>query len=171
MNLNIDVPLKFHIHTNYFQDNLGKFMCLNCNEEVILSLYKASISNPVCPYCSGELDLMVYCDDNEQIEELGCLGIYHHEDLKVYISGKITGNPNYKEEFAKAEKWLKSIGCIVMNPSVLSEGFTHDEYMQICYSMIDVCNAMYFLKNWEQSVGAKMENEYAEQSNKIKLFE
>ena len=34
---------------------------------------------------------------------------------KIYISGKITDNPNYKEEFQQAEDLLISLGYEVFN--------------------------------------------------------
>lgn len=91
--------------------------------------------------------------------------------MKVYVAGKITGLRNYKALFKEAEKHLILNGHRVMNPSVLPNGFEHDEYMRICYSMIDVCDAIYFLKNWKDSKGALMEADYGAKTNKIFLFE
>lgn len=91
--------------------------------------------------------------------------------MKVYIAGKITGLDNYKEHFNKAQHILESQGHIVMNPSILPPGFEHDEYMEICYSMIDVCEMVHFLKNWTDSKGAMMEHEYALQNEKLLSFE
>ena len=91
--------------------------------------------------------------------------------MKIYIAGKITGLENYKETFQKAHDWLTSEGHIVMNPSIMPPGFEHHEYMKICYSMIDACEGVYFLKNWTESVGAKLEHEYAVKNNKKLVFE
>lgn len=91
--------------------------------------------------------------------------------MKVYIAGKITGLKGYKKLFANAEKQLKRNGHKIMNPSILPKGFEHEEYMKICYSMIDVCDAVYFLKNWTDSKGAIMEMQYAQVKNKTTLFE
>ena len=33
--------------------------------------------------------------------------------------------------------------------------------MSLCYPMIDMCDAIYFLDGWEESEGAKIEFEYA----------
>ena len=44
--------------------------------------------------------------------------------MKVYIAGKITGNPDYYEQFAEAEKLLTEQGHAVINP-VKSNGFTY----------------------------------------------
>lgn len=81
--------------------------------------------------------------------------------MKIYIAGKITGYPGYKAKFAEAETRLTAQGHSVMNPSVLPEGFEQHEYLQICYSMIDVCEGIFMLGNWQDSNGAKMEHEYA----------
>jgi hypothetical protein len=87
--------------------------------------------------------------------------------MKVYIAGKITGLNDYKELFLHAEQELKSKGYNVMNPAVLPDGFTHEEYMKICFCMIDVCDSVYFLDNWCQSKGAVMEYNYAIENNKF----
>jgi hypothetical protein len=93
------------------------------------------------------------------------------EQVKVYIAGKITGNPDYKQQFAEAEKKLREKGHTTMNPAVLPDGFEHQEYMKICFSMIDVCDAVFFLDNWRDSIGANMEIEYAFAQNKGIMFE
>lgn len=86
--------------------------------------------------------------------------------MKIYVAGKITGLENYKELFSKVAEQLESEGHSVMNPAVLPSGFTQDNYMAICYTMIDVCEAVYFLENWVDSKEAKMEFEYAVLTNK-----
>ena len=53
-----------------------------------------------------------------------------------------------------------------MNPTVLEDGFGYDDYMHVCFSMVDVCNTVYFLSNWKDSKGAKLEHEYAIKNNK-----
>jgi len=74
------------------------------------------------------------------------------------------------EQFAKAEQVLREQGHIPMNPSVLSQGFEQGEYMKICYSMIDVCEGVYFLNNWWKSKGAKLEYDYAIQERKAMMI-
>lgn len=91
--------------------------------------------------------------------------------MKIYIAGKITGLENFKSAFDKAEEKLKLEGNVVLNPSILPGGFEWDEYMHICFSMIDVCDAIYMLSNWEDSCGAREENIYAKAKGKIILFE
>lgn len=40
--------------------------------------------------------------------------------LRVYVAGKITGDANYREKFAKAEQALTAMGHCVLNPAHLS---------------------------------------------------
>jgi len=91
--------------------------------------------------------------------------------MKIYIAGKITGLDNYKEEFEKAERMLKESGHSVMNPAVLPDGFEYEEYMQICFAMIDVCDTMYLLSNWEDSSGAKREHIRAFDNEKLLWYQ
>lgn len=91
--------------------------------------------------------------------------------MKVYIAGKMTGSDNYKEKFNVAAEHLTRLGHTVMNPAVLPPGFEHEEYMHICYAMIDVCDGVYFLNNWKDSKGARMEYRYAELSKRHIMFQ
>ena len=86
--------------------------------------------------------------------------------MKIYLAGKITDNSNYKQQFNEAAQALQKDGHIVLNPAILPLGFAHNEYLHICYAMIDVCDAVFFLSNWKQSTGAKIEHSYAENINK-----
>ena len=79
--------------------------------------------------------------------------------MKIYIAGKITGNENYREEFAKVQAELEKDGHIVLNPAVLPEGLTKGEYMRLCFSMIDIADEVRFLPGW-QDEGAKVEYAY-----------
>ena len=91
--------------------------------------------------------------------------------MKVYVAGPITNTPDYKQYFAAAEKRLRDAGHVTMNPAVLGYGFTHSEYMHVCFAMIDVCDAVYMLDGWQDSKGACMEYEYALKAGKIIMFE
>lgn len=87
--------------------------------------------------------------------------------MKVYIAGQITNNPNYIEIFARAEEALVKKGHKVMNPAKLPQGFTQAEYMRICFSMIEACEAVLFLSNWVLSEGAAIEMAYATKVEKL----
>lgn len=89
--------------------------------------------------------------------------------MKIYIAGPITGHLNYKEKFAVKEKELREMGHIVLNPSFLPDGLK--DYMPICYAMMDQADLAYFLKGWEDSVGANLENEYCIENGIRTVFE
>lgn len=91
--------------------------------------------------------------------------------MKIYIAGKITNHPDFIRDFGEAEKQLKEQGHMVMNPSILPEGFAQNEYMHICYSMIDTCEAVYMLSNWTTSKGARLELQYAMEKGKRIIFQ
>ncbi len=81
--------------------------------------------------------------------------------MKVYLSGKITGDSNYKEKFNQMEKELKSYGYVVFNPSVLPDGFEYEDYMDLDLLILSRCDAIFLLRDWKNSPGAKREYEEA----------
>lgn len=87
--------------------------------------------------------------------------------MTVFISGPITKNENYKSEFSYAEKILKELGHIVINPSFLPLGLDHHQYMHMCFAMIDICDIVVLIKGWENSQGSNMEFSYALNGKKI----
>lgn len=91
--------------------------------------------------------------------------------MKVYISGKITDDPEYKEHFDEVYAALRRNGYTVLNPTVLPAGLEYEEYMYIGFAMIDVCDAVCFLDNWSSSPGAIREYHYAVAKRKLKGFE
>lgn len=91
--------------------------------------------------------------------------------MKVYISSAITDNPTYKEEFKAAEEKLIAAGHVVMNPVILPPGVTWAEYMHVCIPMLEVCDAIYLLKKWKGSQGAKEEKKKAERLSKLVMYE
>lgn len=84
----------------------------------------------------------------------------------VYISGKISYNPNYMKDFYEAEILLLEKGHEVINPAKLStimpESSTWSDYMDICKILLKKSNAIALLPNWESSRGAKLEKLLAE---------
>ena len=80
--------------------------------------------------------------------------------MKVYLAGKITGDPNYREKFAAAERMLEEEGHIVINPAVLPEGLSKADYMRICMAMIDSAEVAVFLPDFYCSQGARIEHSY-----------
>lgn len=56
--------------------------------------------------------------------------------MKIYISGKITGDRRYKAKFREVEKKLAAAGHIVLNPATAPEGLRPVDYMRLCFAMI-----------------------------------
>lgn len=90
----------------------------------------------------------------------------------IYIAGAITGNSNYLADFRIAENHLKETGFEkILNPTVLPDNLEHEQYMAICFAMIDVSDTVYFLRNWRDSDGATREYYYAMSQKKKIIFE
>lgn len=81
---------------------------------------------------------------------------------KIYISGPITGNPNYKEQFAAISRKLEADGHIVVDPSVETEGLSPRDYMRISLARLEAADEILLLPGLENSKGAKIEKLYAE---------
>ena len=85
--------------------------------------------------------------------------------MKIYISGAITGTDDYMERFARAEKELTAKGYSVVNPAKvnaqLPEDTSYEEYMKMCFCMLDICEAIFMLKGWSKSCGSNREYWYA----------
>ena len=80
--------------------------------------------------------------------------------MKIYLAGKISGNPNYKAEFERHAITYEAEGHIVLNPAELPEGMKPEDYMRICFAMIDVADKVCFLPGWYRSAGARLEYDY-----------
>ena len=79
--------------------------------------------------------------------------------MKVYISGAITGVPNYRELFKIEEVKLRYAGHEVINPCDLPH--EHDQsykkFMKEDLKALLECDAIYMLHGWEGSKGAILE--------------
>ena len=83
--------------------------------------------------------------------------------MKIYISGAITNNQNYKEDFERAEDYLQREypSADIINPalvnSCLPKSTTHEEYMRMSFCMLDMADSIYMLKGWSKSCGSNRE--------------
>ena len=95
--------------------------------------------------------------------------------MKIYIAGKISGlnRDDVIKKFEAAQKSLVAKGHQVFIPSVLPayEEVSHEDYLHICYAMIDMCDAVYMLSDWQQSEGARLEYKYTIDNNKQIIFQ
>jgi len=88
----------------------------------------------------------------------------------IYLAGKITGDPVYREKFNKYKDIFEALGYIVLNPAILPDGFEYEDYMTICFAMIDVCKAIAFLPDYKDSPGALREEAKAIKENKVRIY-
>ena len=101
---------------------------------------------------------------------------------KIFISGKITGEPIVEcvEKFHDA--WLMVLdewngfyhSDSAVNPLELEGihfGISHVEAMKICFEALKECTHIYMLKDWKQSKGAKMEHDFAKQNGLTIIYE
>lgn len=68
--------------------------------------------------------------------------------MKVYLAGKITGDPGYRAKFRAARERVEWMGHIALDPSVLPEGMETADYMRICTAMLDSADAIGLLRDW-----------------------
>ena len=88
----------------------------------------------------------------------------------MYIAGRITGDPGYREKFEAAKRFYEDMGHIVLNPAELPEGMRPEDYMRICFAMIDSADKVCFLLDWKRSKGAKLEMAWCEYVGKPYVF-
>ena len=86
--------------------------------------------------------------------------------MKVYIAGKITGEPNYKQKFEAAAQRVQEGGDIPLNPAWQPAGMSNADYMRICFAMIDSADIVWFLDDYTDSQGAQLEHAYCQYISK-----
>lgn len=95
--------------------------------------------------------------------------------MRVYISGPITGHEeNAETRFCNAAIDIeKKFGreTEIINPLLVGGAaaetakLTHSEFMKISFTLMDLCDAVYFMDGWEKSAGCHQEWIYAQNRN------
>ncbi|EOJ0049796.1 TPA: DUF4406 domain-containing protein [Enterobacter hormaechei] len=92
--------------------------------------------------------------------------------MKIYIAGPMSGLPDFnRDAFNHAHVFLGAKGHVVLNPALLPDGLTQAEYMDICLSMLRCADAVFMLRGWEKSAGARAENALAEKLEMEIIFQ
>lgn len=86
--------------------------------------------------------------------------------MKIYIAGKITGDPYYKAKFARAAADIADAGHTPINPAMQPEGMSNADYMRISFAQLDSADAVAFLPDWADSKGARIEHLLVEYTGK-----
>lgn len=85
---------------------------------------------------------------------------------KIYIAGKVTGEPiaECTMKFGQAQKEIESWGFEVINPLAVVGDFksTWNDAMKKCIKALVDCDGMVILPCWNNSVGASIERQLAE---------
>lgn len=92
----------------------------------------------------------------------------------IYISGPMTkhkDNDYNRAAFYAAEKHLTEQGHIVLNPAYTPDGLTLEQYLRIDLVLVEIADAIYMLKEWEESTGANAEYAHALLHQKQILYE
>ena len=85
--------------------------------------------------------------------------------MRLYISGKITGDEAYLQKFTEAQMRLGKAGHQVINPAMLNGVMpeaTWGQYLMIGMRMMeDLADGIVMLPDWKDSRGACLEYGYA----------
>ena len=85
---------------------------------------------------------------------------------KIYISGKIKGLDNYKELFNAAEKEYIDKGWKVINPTRIEHiSSKWGDIILDDLHVLNSCDAIFMLNNWQDSFGAQTEHYFAKGNN------
>ncbi len=77
--------------------------------------------------------------------------------MLIYIIGAITGNPDYHEQFARAEEALRAMySCDIINPAARGD-LSQSDYARLSYNAVTKADAVACLWTVGDSFGATME--------------
>lgn len=86
--------------------------------------------------------------------------------MTIYISGAISNEPNAKQLFNEAKREMLELypDSDVINPMQLPHQHDHswESFMREDIAALTKCEAIYMLRNWKKSRGAKIEFGIAE---------
>lgn len=92
--------------------------------------------------------------------------------MKIYISGRITGNPNYMKQFAEAEEKTREYDIPCINPAKEPDpNKTWSDYMREDLALLLTCDTILMLKGWWRSRGARLERHIAKKLNMTVVYE
>ena len=80
---------------------------------------------------------------------------------KVYISGPITNDPNYKKKFTEVGAKLALLGLIPVDPTEAPEGYAYKDYIDFGLEKLMECDMICMLPGYRESRGAMTEYMYA----------
>ncbi len=82
--------------------------------------------------------------------------------MTIYLSGPITGNQNYVQDFACWENFLQRKGYEVFNPAALGDDLPGwHAYLKRDIPHLINCDGVFAMPGWESSKGAQLEIDLA----------
>lgn len=95
--------------------------------------------------------------------------------MKIYISGPVTGNREYKEQFGSMSYMLKKDGHQPVNPVHIMESvrgvLDYKTILNADLELMEGCDAIIMLKGWRESEGSQREMKKALRLGLEVLFE
>lgn len=92
----------------------------------------------------------------------------------IYISGKITGDPNFEAKFRKAEQYLIEQGWnywYIVNPAKeCNQKWPWWRQMLRCLRLLAGCKVVVMLPDWRESRGARKEHRWARRLKKEIIY-
>ena len=87
--------------------------------------------------------------------------------MRLYLSGAISNNPAYLDQFNTAQDILQQLGYEnIINPANICMSMPADaqysDYMNVCRELFSMADALVQLPGWELSLGANRELGWAE---------
>ena len=76
--------------------------------------------------------------------------------MKIFLSGSITSDPNYKEHFKAARERFPS--DIVFDPSTLPPDWPYEKYIKVCLAELVTCDRIYYVNDVTTSKGSFIES-------------
>ena len=106
--------------------------------------------------------------------------------MKIYVSGAVTGVADYRYIFINKtfclNKKNNQYGLYFINPVEMNSQFdkvdinnnqllSYDDFMKLCYAELEVCDGIYLMKGWRDSMGANRELGFAKGQKKMIFLE
>ena len=89
--------------------------------------------------------------------------------MTIFISGKITGDEKYKSKFHLAKFAIRELypeAAIISPTDIELFNMEYENCLDITLKIIEHCDLVVMLNDWNQSNGAKLEYEYAKELGK-----
>jgi hypothetical protein len=81
---------------------------------------------------------------------------------RIYVCGKITGDPNYREKFFEEDERLHACGYEPVDPaSFIATNEPWEKAMRTAIRAMLLCDGVSLLPDWKSSKGAKIEKRLA----------